>query len=76
VEFVLALAPVAACAALMVVCFRGMRHSETESAGPEETAELLPLRRQLDALRGEVATLRAELDRERSGAIGNGTRRP
>ena len=50
----LALIPLAACAAMMLVCTRMMRRGDCATSGPAETAEVAQLR-------AEVADLRARL---------------
>jgi hypothetical protein len=66
VEFLLVLLPAVSCAALMFICFRAMRHADTGAASPEKLEDDAALRAQMDVLREEVTTLRAQLDRERS----------
>ena len=58
-RFLLSVLPVAACAAVMFLCFRMMRHSDMPADGHAESDDL-------DTLRKEVADLREELARARS----------
>lgn len=69
-RYLLALLPAAACAALMFICLRGMRHPEIQQAGSEERDELLVLRQEVALLREEVANLRAEPGRTGSVPVG------
>ena len=70
-RFLLSVLPVAACAAVMFLCFRMMRHSDMPADGHAESDDL-------DTLRKEVADLREELARARSvpsdPAAADGTR--
>lgn len=50
-----ALLPAAGCAALMFVCFRMMRHSDTPADEPGAKNEVVALREEVAALRDEVA---------------------
>jgi len=50
-----ALLPAAACAALMFVCFRMMRHSGMPAGEPGAKDEVVALREEVAALREEVA---------------------
>jgi hypothetical protein len=66
-DSLLLLLPALSCAALMFICFRTMRHADMTAASEERED---PLRTELDSLRQEVATLRAQLDRERTPVDG------
>jgi len=62
-ESLLALLPAVGCAALMVVCFRMMRHPQMPTSDPGSHDEV-------EALRQEVAALREELARTQPAPAG------